>query len=126
VKRSLLKILRCERRLALTNGLALLVCATLLVSLGADVMFARNGAAQTGSTVSANEKAGLGSADQASVPAATAEAEEHGLSRKAVEIGRPFGFPITNSMVVSWIVAAGLILFARIATRDMTHVLGGA
>src|SRR5213083_190245 len=50
-------------------------------------------------------------------PAATSKPEEHGLSQKAVEIGRVFGFPITNSMVVSWIVALGLIAFARLATR---------
>ena len=43
---------------------------------------------------------------------------EHGLSQKAVEIARPFGFPITNSMVVTWIVALGLIVFAQLATRD--------
>jgi F-type H+-transporting ATPase subunit a len=54
------------------------------------------------------------------------QAEKHGLPQKAVEIARPFGFPITNSMVVSWIVAAGLIIFARIATRDMKAVPGGA
>ena len=59
-------------------------------------------------------------------PAATSEPEEHGLSQKAVEIGRVFGFPITNSMVVSWIVALGLIAFARLATRRMNHVPGGA
>ena len=29
-----------------------------------------------------------------------AEPAEHGLSQMAVEIARPFGFPITNSMVV--------------------------
>ena len=38
---------------------------------------------------------------------------EHGLSQKAVEIARPFGFPITNSMVVTWVVAVGLIVFAQ-------------
>ncbi len=43
--------------------------------------------------------------------------EEHGLSQSAVEIARPFGLPITNSMVMTWIVAAGLIVFARLATR---------
>ena len=48
---------------------------------------------------------------------------EHGLSEKAVEIARPFGFPITNSMVVTWIVAAGLLLFARTATRRMLLLL---
>jgi F-type H+-transporting ATPase subunit a len=51
---------------------------------------------------------------------------EHGLSQKAVEIGTVFGFPITNSMVVTWIVTLGLILFARLATRRMNQVPGGA
>ena len=54
------------------------------------------------------------------------EAEEHGLSAKAVEIARPFNFPITNSMVVSWIVAVGLIVFAQFATRNMKQVPSGA
>jgi len=43
-------------------------------------------------------------------------------SQKALEIARPFGFPITNSMVVSWIVAVGLILFAQFATHNMKAV----
>jgi len=34
-------------------------------------------------------------------PEAGAELEEHGLPRNAVEIARPLGFPITNSMVVA-------------------------
>ena len=55
-----------------------------------------------------------------------AEPEEHGLSAKAVELGRPFNFPITNSMVVSWIVALGLIIFAQFATRNMKQVPSGA
>ena len=55
-----------------------------------------------------------------------AEPQEHGLPQKAVEIARPFGFPINNSMVVTWIVAVGLIIFARLATRDMKHVPSGA
>jgi F-type H+-transporting ATPase subunit a len=55
-----------------------------------------------------------------------AEPVGHGLSQKAVEIARPFGFPITNSMVVTWLVALGLILFAQIATRNMTQVPKGA
>lgn len=54
------------------------------------------------------------------------EPVEHGLSQKAVELARPFGFPITNSMVVTWIVAIGLIVFARRATRTMAEVPGGA
>jgi F-type H+-transporting ATPase subunit a len=54
------------------------------------------------------------------------EPAQHGLSQKAVEIARPFGFPITNSMVVSWIVAVGLIVFAQRSTRRMSQVPGGA
>src|SRR5205823_15118240 len=50
---------------------------------------------------------------------------EHGLSQKAVEIATPFGFPITNSMVVTWIVAVGLIVFAQTATRTMKQVPDG-
>src|SRR5207247_698904 len=49
-----------------------------------------------------------------------------GLSQKAVEIARPFGLPVTNSMVVMWIVAIGLILFARAATRTMKVVPEGS
>ena len=48
------------------------------------------------------------------------------LSQSAVEIARPFGFPITNSMVVTWIVAIALIVFAQVTTRHMTAVPGGA
>jgi F-type H+-transporting ATPase subunit a len=57
---------------------------------------------------------------------AIAATEEHGLSQKAVEIARPFGFPITNSMVVTWIVALALIVFAQAATRTMKQVPDGA
>jgi F-type H+-transporting ATPase subunit a len=52
--------------------------------------------------------------------------EEHGVSPKAVEVARPFGFPITNSMIVTWIVAVGLIVFAQVATRQMKAVPEGA
>jgi F-type H+-transporting ATPase subunit a len=62
--------------------------------------------------------------DQA--PAAHAEKEEHGLPQRAVELGRPFGFPITNSMVVTWMVALGLIIFAQVATRRMERIPRGA
>jgi F-type H+-transporting ATPase subunit a len=55
-----------------------------------------------------------------------ASSEEHGLPQGAVEIARPLGFPITNSMVVTWIVAVALIIFSRNATRDMKHVPDGA
>jgi F-type H+-transporting ATPase subunit a len=51
--------------------------------------------------------------------------EAHGLSQQAADIARPFGFPITNSMVVTWIATVGLIIFARVATRHMKQVPDG-
>ena len=54
------------------------------------------------------------------------EQDEHGLSQKAIEIARLFGFPITNSMVVTWLVSLGLIAFAQAATRRMKSVPDGA
>ena len=57
---------------------------------------------------------------------ALSEPVHHGLSQKALEIARPFGFPITNSMIVTWVVAAVLIVFAQLATRRMSEVPGGA
>jgi len=55
-----------------------------------------------------------------------AATEEHALTQEALEIARPFGFPITNSTVVTWIVALVLIIFAHLATRYMKHVPSGA
>ena len=53
------------------------------------------------------------------------EPEHEGLTRQAVEIGRPLGFPITNSIVATWVVAAGLIVLARFAARDIKQLPGG-
>ena len=41
---------------------------------------------------------------------AAGEERQGSPSQKAMEIARPFGFPITNSIVVSWMVAIGLIV----------------
>ena len=44
--------------------------------------------------------------------------EERGLPQAAVPVLNKLGrLPITNSMVVSWVVAVGLIVFAQTATR---------
>jgi F-type H+-transporting ATPase subunit a len=60
-------------------------------------------------------------------PAAQSERqEEHVISRKAEEVVRLFGFPITNSMIVTWAVALALIVWARMATRNMKSVPTGA
>jgi len=99
----------------------LLLCAAVLMSRDTAVTFAQHEPAPAASVASTSDVAGHGTAAQGS-----AKTEEHGLSQYAVEIARPFGFPITNSMFVSWIVALGLIIFARVATRDMQQVPGGA
>jgi F-type H+-transporting ATPase subunit a len=114
VRRYLAKILGRDVRLKLEMKLPSLLFVVLLASLGADLMLAQKTAAQAASVTPASDVI------------AHRNAEEHGLPQKAVEIARPFGFPITNSMVVSWIVAVGLIIFARVATRDMKGVPGGA
>ena len=56
----------------------------------------------------------------------TAGQKEHVVSQKAEEIARPFGFPITNSMLVSWVVALGLIIFARVAMKNAKEIPSGA
>jgi F-type H+-transporting ATPase subunit a len=65
-------------------------------------------------------------AAEAATAGAAGEKEEHGVSQKATEVGRSFGFPITNSMIVSWVVALGLIIFARVAMRDAKEIPSGA
>jgi F-type H+-transporting ATPase subunit a len=59
------------------------------------------------------------------LPPVIALNQPHGLSPSAVEIARPLGFPVTNSMLVTWIVAVGLIVFAQLATRNMKPVPDG-
>ena len=104
--------------------MALLLLAAFFVSVGANLMATRNVVAQAGTGMSESRVVDRGSAAQGSMQAAVAEPEERGLSRKAVEVARPFGFPITNSMVACWIVSAGLIIFALAATRDEKQVPG--
>jgi F-type H+-transporting ATPase subunit a len=41
-------------------------------------------------------------------------------------VARPFGLPITNSMIVTWVVGLGLIVLTRSATRKMKEIPKGA
>ncbi|MDB6065024.1 MAG: synthase subunit a [Pedosphaera sp.] len=78
--------------------------------------------------------AGWSAQSAENVPASTAEAggehhapeAEHGVSPKANVIGHIGALPITNSMVMTWIVAAGLIIFAQFATRNIQQIPSGA
>ena len=67
-------------------------------------------------TSKAGEAAGAGATEE----------KEHSLPQNAVEIGHLFGLPITNSMVVTWVVALGLIVSTRVAMRKMKEVPDGA
>jgi F-type H+-transporting ATPase subunit a len=55
-----------------------------------------------------------------------AQHNEHGLSPDALGIGSTGSSFVTSSMVVTWTVAFGLIVFVRIATRKMRLVPAGA
>jgi F-type H+-transporting ATPase subunit a len=58
--------------------------------------------------------------------AQTAEPADQGVPAKAGEVGRVREFPITNSMILTWIVALALIIFAQFATRNIKEVPSGA
>jgi len=75
----------------------------------------------TAATVSAAHEAAGASAE-----VAEAHGEHHGLPQYAVTVFKIGPFPVTNSMVVTWIVALGLILFAQIAMRKVRAVPSGA
>src|SRR5438105_12692005 len=69
--------------------------------------------------------AALASSAFAAETAAPAQAEHEGVPLKPapiVEIGK---FAVTNSMLVTWIVAAGIIVFAQIATRTIKPIPSG-
>jgi len=107
----------------------LLRLRALLVPVLAIVLFISLSEELTVALATESKAAALGTspraAEQAASPASSTE-EEHGVSQKAVEIGRVFGFPITNSMVVSWIVALSLIIFVQAATWKMKQIPSGA
>lgn len=67
----------------------------------------------------------VGFSAEASAPAAPA-AHEEGLPPGAGEVFRIGPLPVTNSMLVTWIVALALIIFAQIATRNMKEIPSGA
>lgn len=61
---------------------------------------------------------------QAAHQAIPAAAHHEGLSLNAVPLREVLGFPITNSMVVTWMVTLVMLLVARLATSKMTPIPG--
>jgi F-type H+-transporting ATPase subunit a len=70
--------------------------------------------------------AGAANAGHASEVAAHGSGEHHGLPPAAVDVLHIGPLPVTNSMIVTWAVAIGLIVFARSATRRLRAVPEGA
>lgn len=69
---------------------------------------------------------GFSAALATSAFAAEAEPAEHGVSIKPEVLVQLGGFGITNSMLVTWIVAIGIIVFAQVATRRIRPIPTGA
>ena len=69
-------------------------------------------------------------AEATAVPPTASQHEEPALPQGPVKVTSfqtPLGpFVVTNSMVVTWVVAVGLIVFAQLATRRMREVPQGA
>ena len=63
-------------------------------------------------------------AELAPAPAAATEKHE-ALSLKAEPLFTLGKFTVTNSMLVTWVVAAGIIVFAQMATRKIKAVPDG-
>lgn len=55
-----------------------------------------------------------------------AEEKEEGVPLKAAPVFTIGKFTVTNSMLVTWVVAAGIIVFAQAATRKIKQVPTGA
>src|SRR5262245_39560969 len=64
-------------------------------------------------------------ADAAHGDTHAAAEEHHGLPPAAVDLFRIGPLPVTNSMMVTWAVALGLIIFAQVATRKIQVVPTG-
>jgi F-type H+-transporting ATPase subunit a len=60
------------------------------------------------------------------IAARAAETQDESLPLKAPVLVHLGPLPITSSMVVTWVVAIGIIAFAQYATRDMKEVPEGA
>jgi F-type H+-transporting ATPase subunit a len=104
---------------------ALLLFPTLFAALSAGLVFAQDAGQPLTSAAPSSAAVRSNPAENGAPAAARPEPEEQGLTQEANVIARLFGLPITNSMVVTWITALGLIVLARIATRRIESVPRG-
>src|SRR5262245_38576847 len=111
-----------EHDLNLQRPAALLLFPAILTGLGAGPVFAQDAKSERTSTTSADPATKSNQGDHPAGVAASTGPEVEGLTQKPTEIARLFGLPITNSMVVTWITALGLIVLARTAMRHIKVV----
>ncbi len=97
--------------MALNRSMIVLVCIAAAVLAWTNALFIK-GAEARADLYGAEETVGSAHAT-------------HGLPKAPPVLFRVGPLPVTNSMVVSWVVAVGLIVFARLATRQMQEVPGG-
>jgi len=107
------------------TGLTLLLLVVACAGLNCGTVFAADANARAVVENPATDSAARKAPEATQQMATAAEPEEHGLPERAVEIGHLFGLPITNSMVVTWVVALGLIVSTRVAMRKMKEVPDG-
>jgi F-type H+-transporting ATPase subunit a len=62
----------------------------------------------------------------AEISAAAAKEEHEGVPLKPAELFHVGKFIVTNSMIVTWLVAAGIIVLAQAATRNIKPIPSGA
>jgi F-type H+-transporting ATPase subunit a len=103
----------------------LMLFAAVFAVLGADMVLAQDAGSRRTSATPSNGAVRSDPTQNGAHPAGSPEPKEEGLTQEANEIARLFGLPITNSMVVTWITALGLIVLARIATRHIEPVPRG-
>jgi len=106
----------------LKQRVTLFLFSVVFAGLSAGVVFAQDDQSRLTPTPSSNAVVKANHAEDGAPPELRRESKEHGLTPEPVEVGNLLGLPITNSMIVTWITALGLIVFANIATRCMKPV----
>jgi F-type H+-transporting ATPase subunit a len=105
--------------LYLKRAAALILVAAVLAGMGARLGFAQDMKSETNSSKASNAVIKSDQAKHEAGQEGSGGPEKEGLAQKPNEIARVLGLPITNSMVVTWITALGLIVLARVATRNI-------
>jgi F-type H+-transporting ATPase subunit a len=109
----------------MTHKVRLFLFSVVFTGLSAGGVIAQDDKSRLTPTPSSNAVVQANHAENGARPEVRRESKEHGVTPGAVEVTNLLGLPITNSMIVTWITALGLIVFANIATRRMKPVPAG-